>query len=144
MKDPHNLERFVAAQDRVVDAVTRELENGRKQSHWMWFVFPQIGGLGASPTSHRYAINSLEEARAFLEHPELGPRLTEWTRIVLRHEKKSAEQIFGYPDYLKFRSCMTLFSRVPETDPVFGRALQVFYNSQPDQKTVDILTHGQE
>jgi len=139
MKDPHNLERFVAAQDRVADAVTRELENGRKQSHWMWFVFPQIRGLGASPTSQRYAINSLEEAEAFLEHHVLGPRLTKWTQIVLRHEKKSAEQIFGYPDYLKFRSCMTLFSRVPGADSVFARALDTFYDGKPDGKTLDIL-----
>jgi uncharacterized protein (DUF1810 family) len=137
--DPHDLNRFVEAQKGVVEAVKRELAAGRKQSHWMWFVFPQVRGLGTSPMAQRYAIRSLEEARAYLEHPVLGPRLIEWTHIVLGVEGRSAEQIFGYPDYLKFRSSMTLFSRVPGADPVFARALEKYYRGEPDRRTLEIL-----
>ena len=137
--DPYNLGRFVEAQDRVADEVTRELRAGRKQSHWMWFVFPQIRGLGSSPTAQRYAIGSLDEATAYLEHPVLGARLREWTELVLEVEGRSAEEIFGYPDYLKFRSSMTLFSRVPGADPVFARALEKYYGGKPDARTLDIL-----
>lgn len=137
--DPFNLNRFVEAQERVADAVTRELRAGRKQSHWMWFVFPQVRGLGSSPTAQRYAIGSLDEASAYLAHPVLGPRLREWTQIVLAVEGRSAEEVFGYPDYLKFRSSMTLFSRVPGADPVFTKALEKYYGGEPDRKTLDIL-----
>jgi uncharacterized protein (DUF1810 family) len=137
--DQFNLNRFIEAQDRVADAVTRELRAGRKQSHWMWFVFPQIRGLGSSPTAQRYAIGSLDEAAAYLEHPVLGARLREWSETVLAVEGQSAEEIFGYPDYLKFRSSMTLFSRVPGADPVFQKALEKYYGGKPDHKTLDIL-----
>ena len=118
MSDTYDLERFVDAQKDVVQAVTRELSSGRKQSHWMWFVFPQVQGLGQSLMAQRYAIRSLNEAKAYLEHPLLGERLREWTEILLNLQGKSAKQIFGYPDYLKFRSSMTLFSRAAE----IGRA----------------------
>src|SRR3954463_5775730 len=103
------LERFVGAQDAVMDQVLRELEAGRKQSHWMWFVFPQLAGLGHSAMARRYAIASLDEARAYLGHAILGPRLVECSDLVCRVEGRSASQVFGSPDDLKFHSCMTLF-----------------------------------
>ena len=127
------------AQERVADAVTRELRDGAKRSHWMWFVFPQVKGLGRSPTAQHYAIASLEEAKAYLEHPVLGTRLRAWTEILLGLEEGSAEQIFGYPDYLKFRSSMTLFSRVPGAPDLFQRALDKYYDGKPDQATLRIL-----
>src|SRR5438034_754544 len=111
MSDPFSLQRFVSAQERVYAAVLAELTAGRKQSHWMWFVFPQLRGLGSSPTARHYAIASLEEARAYLAHEVLGERLRECTRLVNRIESRTIEEIFGYPDHLKFRSCMTLFER---------------------------------
>jgi uncharacterized protein (DUF1810 family) len=139
MSNKFDLERFVKAQERVVETVTKELEAGRKQSHWMWFVFPQLRGLGHSPTAQRYGLSSPAEAEAYLAHPHLGPRLMEWTRTVLSHRDRSAEYIFGYPDYLKFRSCMTLFSRVPEAPGVFQEALDTFYNGEPDQRTLQMI-----
>ncbi|MFW5976224.1 MAG: DUF1810 domain-containing protein [Alkalispirochaetaceae bacterium] len=142
MSDSYGLERFVEAQEGVKEAVDRELAGGAKRSHWMWFVFPQIQGLGMSMMAQRYAINSLEEARAYLEHPVLGERLREWTRLVLNVQGKSAQEIFGYPDYLKFRSSMTLFSRVAEAGSVFHQALEKYYDGEPDQKTLSILGIG--
>ncbi len=139
MSHEYNLQRFVDAQERVVDAVTRELRDGAKRSHWMWFVFPQIKGLGRSSTAQHYAIGSLDEAKAYLEHPVLGKRLREWTQILLNLEGPSAEQIFGYPDYLKFRSSMTLFSRVPGAPDLFQRALDKYYGGKPDGATLRIL-----
>jgi uncharacterized protein (DUF1810 family) len=140
--DSFNLQRFLDAQDRVVDAVNRELQDGSKRSHWMWFVFPQIRGLGHSSTAQHYAIGSLEEAEAYLSHPTLGSRLVDWTKMVREVEGRSAEQIFGYPDYLKFRSCMTLFSRVPGAPSVFQEALDTYYDGKPDQATLRILGTG--
>jgi uncharacterized protein (DUF1810 family) len=137
--DTFNLQRFLDAQDRVVDTVTRELQDGSKRSHWMWFVFPQIRGLGHSSTAQHYALASLEEAEAYLNHPTLGERLVDWTKTVVGVQGKSAEQIFGYPDYLKFRSCMTLFSRVPGAPSVFQEALDKYYDGKPDQATLRIL-----
>ena len=139
MKDPHNLQRFVEAQENVKDAVSRELAEGEKRSHWMWFVFPQVQGLGMSMMAQRYAIRSLEEARAYLDHPVLGERLREWTRLVLKVEGKSAKGIFGYPDYLKFRSSMTLFAQVAEEGSLFQKALEKYYGGEPDTKTLSIL-----
>lgn len=139
MSDPYDLHRFVEAQDGVVKAVERELSEGAKRSHWMWFVFPQIRGLGMSMMAQRYAIGSLKEARAYLAHPVLGERLRKWTRLVLQVEGKSAQEIFGYPDYLKFRSSMTLFSRVAEEGSVFHHALDKYYDGEPDRKTLSIL-----
>ena len=107
--DPYDLRRFVEAQDPVFEQVCSELRAGRKQSHWMWFVFPQLKGLGHSAMAHRYGIASLAEAEAYIKHPILGLRLRECTRLVNLVEGRSIEQIFGYPDDLKFRSCMTLF-----------------------------------
>ena len=113
MDDPYDLRRFVDAQRAVYETVYRELCQGRKQSHWMWFIFPQIQGLGHSATAQKFAISSREEAEAYLAHPILGPRLRECTRIVADLEGKSVEDIFGYPDDMKFRSSMTLFARRP-------------------------------
>lgn len=121
--DPFDLARFVAAQAPVYDGVVAELRAGRKESHWMWFIFPQAAGLGRSAMSERYAIGSLDEARAYLAHPILGPRLRECTALVSAAlEKRSLAEIFGYPDDLKFRSCMELFANVEEGG-VFASAL---------------------
>ena len=143
MDDPHNLQRFVDAQAPVFDAVRAELRKGLKSGHWMWFVFPQIHGLGFSHTSQKYAIRSRAEAKAYLSHPVLGPRLRECTELVLRVEGRSAHDIFGSPDDLKFRSCMTLFAQVA-TDQVFDAALQKYFDGRPDPLTLDRLGSDQE
>ncbi len=137
MDDRHDLARFVTAQDahRTYDAATAELRRGRKTSHWMWFVFPQIAGLGFSPTAQRYAITSLDEARAYLAHPVLGPRLTEAAGIVAATEGRSAEQIFGEIDAMKLRSSVTLFLRAAPQEPVFGQVLGRFFDGLPDPAT---------
>jgi uncharacterized protein (DUF1810 family) len=132
-----DLERFVAAQDGVYDGALAEIGAGRKRSHWMWFIFPQLAGLGSSPTAQRYAIAGPAEARAYLEHPVLGPRLRECAEAALRHDR-SAEEIFGYPDDLKLRSSMTLFARAADDPGVFQRVLEHFYDG-PDQRTLDLL-----
>lgn len=138
MSDPFDLEKFVAAQDSVWPRVTAELTAGHKLSHWMWFVFPQIAGLGMSATSRKYAIPNIGAARAYLKHPTLGSRLDEATRLVLRHTPKSAEQIFGSIDAVKFRSSMTLFEAAGGL-PIFADALAAFHGGERDQKTLAIL-----
>jgi uncharacterized protein (DUF1810 family) len=139
MSDPYDLQRFVDAQNPVYDRVRAELQEGRKQSHWMWFIFPQIAGLGSSPLARRFAISSLSEAAAFLEHPILGPRLAECTRLVNLIEGRSIEQIFGRPDDLKFRSSMTLFARASADNQVFADALQTHFNGEFDPATLERL-----
>lgn len=136
-----DLDRFVAAQEFVYDRVKAELQSGRKQSHWMWFVFPQIAGLGSSDMAKRYAISSLDEARAYLAHPVLGMRLREGTALVLETNGKSAEDIFGYPDNLKFHSSMTLFARAAreDTETEFRNALDRFFDGEEDEATVKRL-----
>jgi uncharacterized protein (DUF1810 family) len=134
-----NLERFVEAQSGVYDAALAELLNGRKQSHWMWFVFPQLAGLGRSPAARFYGIASAEEARAYLMHPVLGARLLECTRAVCRHRDRSAEAIFGSVDAMKFRSSMTLFEAVAEDPAPFSEALDLFSGGTPDQATLALL-----
>ena len=136
MSDPYDLQRFVDAQNPVYDKVCSELRDGRKKSHWMWFVFPQIEGLGSSPMARKFAISSLAEAAAYLEHPVLGPRLTECTRLVNLVEGRSIEQIFGRPDDLKFRSSMTLFARASADNQVFVDALQRHFNGEFDPATL--------
>lgn len=138
-REPYHLERFVLAQDRVYPQVLAELRAGRKTSHWMWFIFPQIRGLGRSPVSIEYAISGREEARAYLQHTTLGARLKECTRLVLNVEGRSLEDIFGSPDDMKFRSCMTLFAQVSSEDDVFQRALQKYFAGRPDPLTLDRL-----
>ena len=137
--DPHDLQRFVEAQDPVLDDVKRELRSGRKRTHWMWFVFPQMEGLGRSQMAQRYAIASREEAEAYLKHPVLGPRLRECTEIVNGLEGRSANDIFGSPDDLKFRSSMTLFDAVADDPTPFRTALERYYDSEPDTKTLELL-----
>ena len=138
--DPFNLERFVEAQAAVIDAVRAELREGRKRTHWMWFVFPQVHGLGSSPMSKAYAIRSLGEARAYLEHPVLGGRLRECTEIVNRVAERSLVDIFGRPDCDKFRSCMTLFSLAAPYDGVFARALKERCAGELDPMTLARLS----
>jgi uncharacterized protein (DUF1810 family) len=138
--DPYNLHRFVEAQDPVIDQVKQELRSGRKQTHWMWFVFPQVAGLGNSQRAQRYAISSRAEAEAYLEHPILGPRLRECTEIVNNIQGRSANDIFGSPDALKFRSSMTLFDEVATDLTLFRTALQQYYDNDPDQQTIQFLS----
>ncbi len=132
------LERFVEAQDPVFDRVLAELRGGRKQTHWMWFVFPQIAGLGRSAMAQRYALASLEDARGYLDHPVLGARLKEATAAVLDHAGTSVtiHEIFGSPDDLKFHSSMTLFHRVAPDEPLFERALESFFEGREDSETL--------
>jgi len=137
--DPFNLQRFVEAQERIYPQVTSELRAGRKMSHWIWFIFPQIQGLGRSPTAIEYAISGLDEARAYLAHAVLGPRLRECTQLVLGVENRSAAQIFMSPDDMKFRSCMTLFAQHSPEDDIFTKALQKYFRGVPDQLTLDRL-----
>jgi uncharacterized protein (DUF1810 family) len=137
--DPYHLQRFVAAQDarRTYDHAAAELRAGRKTSHWMWFIFPQIAGLGYSPTSRMYAITSLDEARAYLAHPVLGARLIECATILTGLTGRTAEQIFGEVDALKLRSSMTLFRHTVPNEPVFGQVLDQYFGGEPDSATED-------
>lgn len=137
--DPFALQRFVDAQNSCFDQVCSELRQGQKRSHWMWFIFPQLQGLGASPVAVRYAISGRKEAEAYLLHAILGSRLRQCTELVLQVEGRSIRQIFGTPDDLKFRSSMTLFASVPGEDQTFQRALQKYFAGQPDQLTLDRL-----
>jgi uncharacterized protein (DUF1810 family) len=138
MPDPFDLQRFLDAQDGVYRRVVAELSAGRKQSHWMWFIFPQIAGLGFSAMAQRYAMSSTEAAAAYLAHDILGPRLVECTALVLGVKDKTIRAILGSPDDLKFRSSMTLFSAVSD-DPVFDAAIAKYYAGAKDQATLDIL-----
>jgi uncharacterized protein (DUF1810 family) len=139
MGDPFGLERFVQAQAPVYREVLAELRAGRKRTHWMWFVFPQIAGLGHSAMARHYAIGSVEEARAYLAHPLLGARLRECSAAVLTSGEPDAHRIFGAPDDLKFRSCMTLFQHVAPHEPVFAQCLERFFGGAPDAQTLAVL-----
>ncbi len=136
-RDPYDLDRFVRAQEEggTYHQAVAELRRGRKTSHWMWFVFPQIAGLGQSPTSRFYAIGSLDEARAYIAHPVLGPRLVECAGVVVASDATTAEQIFGGIDALKLRSSMTLFLRAAPEQPVFGQVLERYFGGEPDAET---------
>jgi uncharacterized protein (DUF1810 family) len=134
--DPFALGRFVAAQDSVAATVTAELQAGRKQSHWMWFVFPQLAGLGHSAMARRYAISGRDEAEAYLAHPLLGARLRAWTALVLAAPSDDIGRILGAPDDLKFHSCMTLFAAVAPDEPLFTAALARFYGGRTDGETL--------
>jgi uncharacterized protein (DUF1810 family) len=139
--DRFDLERFAAAQDQggTYEAAVAELRAGRKRSHWMWFVFPQIAGLGQSPFSRRYAISSLAEAQAYLAHDVLGARLVECARIVAALDAPSAEDVFGGIDAIKLRSSMTLFARADPTNPVFGEVLDAYFGGEADPATDRLL-----
>jgi uncharacterized protein (DUF1810 family) len=135
--DPFNLNRFISAQEPVIEQVLNELRAGQKASHWMWFVFPQFRGLGSSSMAQRYAIASCEEARAYHQHHVLGARLKQCTQLVLKIECRSAEQIFGYPDDLKFRSCMTLFAEAAPDESIYREALQKYFAGEPDARSLE-------
>lgn len=134
-----DLDKFVTAQARDYAGALEEMKKGRKQGHWIWYVFPQITGLGMSSTSMQYAIKDLEQANRYFQHPVLGKRLIETANAVLAVEGKTANQIMGTPDDLKLRSSMTLFSMVKNADPVFQAVLDKYFDGEPDQKTVAIL-----
>ncbi len=136
--DPYNLERFVIAQFPVYERVVQELLFGCKTSHWMWFVFPQIRGLGGSEQSKHFAIGSIDEANAYLEHDILGPRLLDCTLLACKHTDKTAIDIFGEVDAMKFRSCMTLFELVDEPEGDFSEALQLFFEGTGDIATISL------
>ena len=135
-----DLDRFVTAQQPVYDQVLAELRRGRKESHWMWFIFPQIAGLGQSPMSVRFAIQTIEEARAYLAHPVLGPRLRECAGAVLAMKDPTAEDVFGPIDARKLRSCMTLFHRAEPAEPLFRRVLDAWFSGMSDDKTDMLLS----
>jgi uncharacterized protein (DUF1810 family) len=139
MADAYNLQRFVDAQAPVYARALAELKRGAKQTHWMWFIFPQIAGLGSSLTAQFYAIGSLAEARAYLAHPVLGPRLVECTTAVNAVAGRSAHAIFGSPDDFKFRSSLTLFREAAPDEPAFGQALSSYFGGEPDPKTRQLL-----
>jgi uncharacterized protein (DUF1810 family) len=137
--DPYDLDRFVRAQEDDYDPALAEISAGRKRSHWMWYIFPQLDGLAFSSTSKYYAIKGLDEARAYLAHPVLGPRLVACAEAALAVEGRSATAIFGSPDDLKLRSSSTLFSRVSEPGSVFHRVLDKYYQGKPDERTLRLL-----
>ena len=137
-----SLERFVVAQELVFGDALSELETGKKCSHWMWVIFPQLTGLGSSGTSDFYGIGSLEEAVSYLTHPLLGTRLVRCVNVINRHANKSIDQIFDFPDNLKFRSSMTLFSLASPNDPAFQCAIDVFFKGEMDKRTIDLLRLG--
>ena len=139
MTDPYNLQRFIDAQKDVFETACAELSAGHKQSHWMWFIFPQLKGLGRSPTAQFYGISGRQEAQAYLRHPVLGQRLRHSTQLLLAVQGRSIRDILGSPDDLKFRSSMTLFSRVTEDNQVFLDALSKYYAGNSDERTLEIL-----
>lgn len=137
--DPYDLERFVRAQQHDYARALAELKGGRKRSHWMWYIFPQFRGLGFSSMSQRYAIGSIDEAKAYLRHPVLGPRLTECANAMLAIADRSATEILGSPDDLKLRSSATLFAHVSPPGSEFERLLQLYWQGEPDQSTLELL-----
>ena len=139
MDDPHDLNRFVQAQAEVYEHALAEVRAGRKRSHWMWCVFPQFEGLGSSPMSRRYAIRSIAEARAYLRHPVLGPRLTECVESLLGIAGRSAHDIFGSPDDMKLRSCATLFACITPADSIFDCLIRKYFLGKRDNETLRLL-----
>ena len=139
MAQHKNLTKFLEAQNQLYLQALSELKNEKKESHWMWFIFPQIEGLGASETAKFYAISNLEEAKAYLAHPVLGKHLIEIAEAVMKIDGKSAKEIFGTPDDLKLRSSMTLFSKVKNTHPIFGEVLEKYFEGLDDPRTNDLL-----
>lgn len=134
-----DLQRFLDAQDEIISDVYAELAQGKKRSHWMWFVFPQLTALGRSATAVKYGIESMDEAQTYLAHPVLRNRLLSCIELVLKHPTRSAHEIFGSPDDLKFQSCMTLFREAEPDLPHFQQALDIFYDGKPDERTIELL-----
>ncbi len=137
--DQFELTRFISAQEMVYSRVISELRNGRKRTHWMWFIFPQIDGLGNSSTTKRYAIKSIKEAEQYLNHPILGKRLKECAEAILAIEGRSISEIFGYPDDLKLKSSVTLFSSLADSHPIFSSIIDKYFNGEQDIRTIKIL-----
>lgn len=144
MDDSYNLQRFVDAQDPVFEQVCSELRQGRKTGHWMWFIFPQVKGLGSSPEADKFAISSLEEAKAYLKHPVLGPRLRRCCLIVTMVSKRAIDEIFGHPDNLKFRSSMTLFVHATTENQIFNEVLKKYFQNEPDALTIEQLPSARD
>ena len=142
--DPFGLQRFVEAQQGLYASVLADLKGGRKRTHWMWFIFPQLEGLGHSATSRHYAIKSLEEAQHYLRHPVLGTRLLECTEAVLAVANRSAAEILGYPDDLKLKSSMTLFATLKDAPAVFAQVLDRYYGGEGDERTLQLLVQCKE
>ena len=143
MSNKEDLQRFLSAQERDYDLALREIKDGKKRSHWMWYIFPQISGLGFSDMSSYYALKNLKEAEAYFRHPVLGARLMEITKVLLSKTSSDATAIFGSPDDLKLRSSMTLFSRIPGISTVFQQVLDRYYDGQNDPKTISLLEPDQ-
>ena len=137
--EPYNLRRFVEAQEGVYTVALAELQRGQKRTHWMWFIFPQITGLGHSAMSKRYAIENREEAEQYLRHPILGKRLIACAEAVLHTQGRSASQIFGSPDDVKLKSCMTLFASLPDATPVFSQVIDKYFQGKRDTRTLQLL-----
>jgi uncharacterized protein (DUF1810 family) len=142
--DPWGLDRFLEAQEHDYQRAIAEIRNGRKRSHWMWYIFPQYAGLGSSETSRHFAIRSLAEAEAYLRHPVLGSRLLECGEAALAVEAQSASNVFGYPDDMKLRSCATLFASVSPAGSVFHRLLDKYFTGEPDDRTLRLLNAGRD
>jgi uncharacterized protein (DUF1810 family) len=138
-EDPYDLKRFVDAQEMSYQHAIAELHDGQKRTHWMWYVFPQFEGLGTSHTSKRFAIKSIEEANAYLAHPLLGPRLLECCEAIVELEGQSANEIFGIPDDLKLRSCVTLFAQVCSGGSIFQQVLDKYFDGKPDEQTLNLV-----
>jgi uncharacterized protein (DUF1810 family) len=143
MSNKEDLQRFLSAQERDYDLALREIKDGKKRSHWMWYIFPQISGLGFSDMSSYYALKDLKEAEAYFRHPVLGARLMEITKVLLSKTSSDATAIFGSPDDLKLRSSMTLFSRIPGIPSVFQQVLDRYYDGKIDPKTISLLEADQ-
>ena len=139
MTDKYNLDRFIKEQQRDYTTAYAELAQGRKRSHWSWWIIPQIVGLGMTATSHKYAIKSLDEAVAYLAHPYLGKNIREISKVLLGLESNDATAIMGYPDDLKLRSCMTLFAEADPNEEIFQKVLDKFFNGEKDERTLEIL-----
>ena len=138
----YDLSRFLEAQKNSYDTALREIKAGRKRSHWMWYIFPQIRGLGYSAMAQHYAIRDLGEAREYVQHPVLGPRLIEISEALLALDESDPRRVMGSPDDLKLRSCMTLFQSAAPDQPVFGKVLDKFYDGSPDGRTLEILSRS--
>ena len=137
--DPYNLNRFVSAQEGIFESVLAELRSGRKRTHWMWFIFPQVDGLGHSTTSRYYAIKSRAEAQQYLNHPILGARLLKCVELILAIDGKTASEIFGFPDNQKLKSSMTLFASIMDPESIFVRVLEKYFDGKRDEKTIYLL-----
>jgi len=139
MEDKYNLERFTEAQESSYDTAFNEIKNGYKESHWMWYIFPQIAGLGNSEMNRFYSISTLAEAEAYLHHPILGRRLIDICTVLTESDIADAKEIFGFPDYLKFQSCLTLFSMTENCPPIFEVLLKKYFNNRKDKNTLSIM-----